>query len=211
MPKKHADFGLGKMLTKVSKSLFKSATNSFLKSGKNVNSKPETRTLQEIKPKPLTGSVVIDCEGEFLLEIAGAQHHQKQLAELVGNQLIPSSGLFALCQLAREPTNEFDSNAVKVSICSKKVGYLPRDDAEEFQETLKENGIGRAKIFTHARILKNENDLLKVEIDWNDCFDAVAIEDYDRTDFLPMVLEGSENEEPIWVEAVSKTRKVSSK
>jgi HIRAN domain len=204
---KKSSFGFGKMLSKLSKSLLKSSTESLTSAPKKnlaMQAKPEI-TAKE--PELVKGNLVVDCEGEFSLEIAGTQHYQKQLTELVGSQNIPPSGLFALCQLVREPSNEFDSNAVKVTIVSKKVGYLPRGDAEEFQETLRENGIGRAKIFTHARILTEEDGSLKVEIDWDDTFEVSQLEAYDRDVFLPIVLEDSENEEPVWLNAETNAAK----
>lgn len=68
------------------------------------------------------------------LWVTGRQYYQDQFADLPTDRVQPA--LFV-----REPTNEYDPNAVMVLVADRKIGYLPRDKAARLAAIIDAKGI----------------------------------------------------------------------
>lgn len=60
-----------------------------------------------------------------LHSVAGESYRQEELALVLRS--LPSSSRLVTAQLVREPTNQYDRNAVRVEVGGHHVGYLPRE------------------------------------------------------------------------------------
>jgi len=75
----------------------------------------------------VTGATVLP--GRETLEVVGESHYQEDLWELAGGRSVDRIRCAVTAVLVPEPENEHDSNAVKVLIEGRLVGYLSREDA----------------------------------------------------------------------------------
>ena len=77
-------------------------------------------------------------EGYEGLEVVGESFRQDALWRQVGGRGDPAQYVRSeiIAVLTAEPDNPYDSNAVAVSIDGRKVGYLSREDAEQYQPGL---------------------------------------------------------------------------
>jgi HIRAN domain len=80
------------------------------------------------------GSVVYS--GNETLEVAGESHHQELLWRLVGGKTNEHVRETICAVLTPEPENQYDSNAICVSIDGHPVGYLSRENAAVYQPGL---------------------------------------------------------------------------
>lgn len=76
-----------------------------------------------------TTNINADGWTKFTTTVAGFQYHD---GPHVVAQLIPGTRLM----LDREHTNQYDTNAVRVSLADNFLGYIPRDDAEQVADVM---------------------------------------------------------------------------
>ena len=97
-----------------------------------------------------------DEEDAYAWEIAGESHYQEHLEALCGGRKPGGHALEVTGLLVREPENPHDANAIRVEIDGGTVGYIPRDDAEDFAEMLDEMPL--AVISVRAKIVGGWED-----------------------------------------------------
>src|SRR5690349_5646639 len=72
---------------------------------------------------------VVNPSGSYELAVVGESHYQRALAEICGAPTEEGHRLEAEAHLVPEDDNPYDSNAVKVTVSGKQVGYLDREAA----------------------------------------------------------------------------------
>lgn len=82
----------------------------------------------------------------------GESQYQKELREIVRSNGGPDPGgvrIEVFVALVPEPRNRHDPNAISIQLDGKKLAYLSREDAEEYQEVVRllaaRNSIGAAR------------------------------------------------------------------
>ena len=86
------------------------------------------------KPKTHRIAVITNPSGTFELAVVGERHYQKVLAEICGSPTERGHRFETDAYLVPENDNPYDSNAVKVMIDGKHVGYLDREAACGFRK-----------------------------------------------------------------------------
>jgi hypothetical protein len=103
----------------------------------------------------------LDGPGLFLFEVAGRNHYQGAIQQLLRNRYEESSSLlpssesaeyFAEATLRSEPTNPHDSNAIVVEISGLQVGYLNRQTAAKLTAQAKRLGFERIEATCRAKL-----------------------------------------------------------
>ncbi|MEX4009375.1 HIRAN domain-containing protein [Neoaquamicrobium sediminum] len=83
--------------------------------------------------------------GQYDQDIVGEANYQDALNRTCGGKTEDGHEHECSAQLFEEPTNKYDSNAVKVTINGRTVGYLSRADAVDYKRALASAGLaGRA-------------------------------------------------------------------
>lgn len=77
-------------------------------------------------------------------DIVGESKFQTEIESIAGPKTVDGANVQIPAFLMPEPENPFDPNAVAIVIADKTVGYLSRDDNEEFLEFLKDTGASGA-------------------------------------------------------------------
>lgn len=86
------------------------------------------------------------------IAVVGESNYQPALRAICGTKVGEAVRFECFAALVPEPDNPYDSNAVRVEIQGKLVGYLSRADAEELNEAIvdatqrEQNGLVRAMI-----------------------------------------------------------------
>lgn len=91
------------------------------------------------KPQDKTVSVsVADMgTGDFSQAIVGESHYQDQLRAIAAGRTAKGESVEFRVVLIPEPTNRYDPNAVAIyAVDGGIVGYLSREDAEEYQPAI---------------------------------------------------------------------------
>jgi HIRAN domain len=87
------------------------------------------------------------------LQIVGESHYQRELWALIGIDPARFSGAEirreGIAELVPEPTNQYDPNAVKVTINGVTVGYVEAEDAAQYRPS------GRARATVYGRRLED--------------------------------------------------------
>jgi hypothetical protein len=81
-----------------------------------------------------------DGPGTFQYQVVGESHYLNELKSIIsdaGLQVDEPGEYFCRAFLLCEPKNEHDPNAVAVVIDSKRIGYIPRKDAQELAPELR--------------------------------------------------------------------------
>ena len=103
-------------------------------------------------------------EPEFNYEVVGENFQRDHLVQLIRDN--PQAGeLFLDAVLEPEPTNVFDSSAVKVMISGIQVGYIPKFDSPTVTKMIKKSG--EAVMTVKARIgwdTNNPQPLIGVQL-----------------------------------------------
>lgn len=90
--------------------------------------------------------------GEFDHEIVGESHYQPALREVVRPGLADGKVVRLKAALWPEPDNPHDSDAVRVEIGTRPVGYLPRDAAAEWVAMLARSDMAGKGVAVDAEI-----------------------------------------------------------
>lgn len=83
-------------------------------------------------------------EGSYPMDAVGESHYQRELAQICGGHSRHGHEIEADAHLTREPNNQFDKNAVAVSIQGHVVAYLPREQAARIASQMIEDGLKSA-------------------------------------------------------------------
>lgn len=89
-----------------------------------------------------------DGPGTFQYEVVGESHYLNNLHQIVENsglKVYEPGEIYCQALLFCEPENEYDPNAVVVVIETKRVGYIPRKDAQELAPELRKLANTRTK------------------------------------------------------------------
>jgi hypothetical protein len=87
-----------------------------------------------------TGSQVL-ADSEYVYDVVGESYRRDNLTALIRAHMAFDTGqIFSTAVLEMEPTNEFDSSAVKVVVEGTQVGYIPKFDSPAVTEMIKKSG-----------------------------------------------------------------------
>ena len=75
--------------------------------------------------------------GNFSPEVVGESFYHRDLAELALALAADGEKAHCFAELVREPSNQYDSNAIRVVIHGRTVGHVNREDASDYQALLK--------------------------------------------------------------------------
>ena len=78
--------------------------------------------------------------GTYSIEVVGESHHQSTLEAICGGRTEEGHWMEVTATLVHEDANPHDSNAVRVEIDGRKVGYLSSANARQYRKKLKEAG-----------------------------------------------------------------------
>jgi hypothetical protein len=103
----------------------------------------------------------LDGPGLFLFEVAGQNHYQPAILQLLQGRFQESAALESTAQSAEdyvtailrsEPSNPHDGNAIAVEISGLKVGYLDRHTAAKLTNQCKRLGFDRIEATCKAKL-----------------------------------------------------------
>jgi hypothetical protein len=87
-----------------------------------------------------SGSQALD-DSEYVYDVVGESYRRDNLTALIrAHKAFVSGQIFSTAVLEPEPTNEFDSSAVKVVVEGTQVGYIPKFDSPAVTEMIKKSG-----------------------------------------------------------------------
>lgn len=92
------------------------------------------------------------AEELFDLPVVGESHYQEALEAICGKRSDEGEDRVVDASLIPEDSNPHDSQAVRVDIQGRTVGYLSRDDARRFRQHLAQTGDTRGPVTCKARI-----------------------------------------------------------
>lgn len=112
--------------------------------------RPQTGTARPRPPLPAL-PYEPDIMGDIEIAVVGESNYQPALRDALARLLIDDHGEQVLpVRLRCEPTNRYDKNAVQVcTISGATLGYLSRDDAEDYCEAIAAVG---GSVVTKARL-----------------------------------------------------------
>ncbi len=99
-------------------------------------------SMSDVKDSVLfdSGSQGFD-DGEYTYDVVGESYQRDHLTALIrAHQAFVTGQIFSTAVLEMEPTNEFDSSAVKVVVEGTQVGYIPKFDSPAVTEMIKKSG-----------------------------------------------------------------------
>lgn len=112
-----------------------------------------TSTKPSVPPKNEPDEVELRGKGDFDLEIVGESHYQQALEEICGPRKKRGEDLIIEATLILEDDNKYDrGNAVRVEIKGKQVGYLSKEIAQAYRQTMKTSGHPKAIATCQANI-----------------------------------------------------------
>ena len=91
----------------------------------------------------------IDCS----YGIVGESNYQAALRTLDAGRRARGEQVTFIAELVLEPNNPYDANAVKVVADGKHLGYLPKDDAAQYQAALRAIGGTGKRACCHAKLI----------------------------------------------------------
>ena len=92
----------------------------------------EPQFQKTIEPRPLHWP----SNGKFPMPVIGESFCKENIKSIAHNQNGAGALVYCTASMQPEPENEHDANAVAVMIEGKKVGFLPRDFAPQYIQTL---------------------------------------------------------------------------
>ena len=99
-------------------------------------------SMHDVKDSVLfdSGSQGFD-DGEYTYEVVGESYQRDHLTALIrAHNAFETGQILSTAVLEMEPTNEFDSSAVKVVVEGTQVGYIPKFDSPTVTEMIKKSG-----------------------------------------------------------------------
>lgn len=92
----------------------------------------------------------------YTFEIVAVRSFQQNLKQIVASQA-KENLIEVTANLISEPSNKFDKNAIKVQINGLNVGYLSRNDAQQFAEISMDKKV--------AAVINEEDGVYSVKLD----------------------------------------------
>jgi hypothetical protein len=87
-----------------------------------------------------TGSQALD-DSAYVYDVVGESYRRDNLTTLIrAHKAFETGQIFSIAVLEMEPTNEFDSSAVKVVVEGTQVGSIPKFDSPAVTEMIKKSG-----------------------------------------------------------------------
>jgi hypothetical protein len=99
-------------------------------------------SMHDVKDSALidSGSEPLD-DSEYVYDVVGESYRRDNLTALIrAHKAFDTGQIFSTAVLEMEPTNEFDSSAVKVVVEGTQVGYIPKFDSPAVTEMIKKSG-----------------------------------------------------------------------
>jgi hypothetical protein len=99
-------------------------------------------SMNDVKDSVLidSGSQALD-DSEYVYDVVGESYRRDNLTALIrAHKAFDTGQIFSMAVLEMEPTNEFDSSAVKVVVEGTQVGYIPKFDSPAVTEMIKKSG-----------------------------------------------------------------------
>jgi hypothetical protein len=99
-------------------------------------------SMNDVKDSALfdPGSQALD-DSEYIYDVVGESYRRDNLTALIrAHKAFDTGQIFSTAVLEMEPTNEFDSSAVKVVVEGTQVGYIPKFDSPAVTEMIKKSG-----------------------------------------------------------------------
>ena len=99
-------------------------------------------SMNDVKDSVLIdiGSQALD-DSEYVYDVVGESYRRDNLTALIrAHKAFDTGQIFSTAVLEMEPTNEFDSSAVKVVVEGTQVGYIPKFDSPAVTEMIKKSG-----------------------------------------------------------------------
>jgi hypothetical protein len=99
-------------------------------------------SMSDVKDSVLfdSGSQDFD-DGEYTYEVVGESYQRDHLTALIrAHNAFEAGQILSTAVLEMEPSNPFDSNAVKVVVEGTQVGYIPKFDSPAVTEMIKKSG-----------------------------------------------------------------------
>jgi hypothetical protein len=99
-------------------------------------------SMNDVKDSVLidTGSQALD-DSEYVYDVVGESYRRDNLTALIrAHKAFDTGQIFSTAVLEMEPTNEFDTSAVKVVVEGTQVGYIPKFDSPTVTEMIKKSG-----------------------------------------------------------------------
>jgi hypothetical protein len=91
----------------------------------------------------------IDGPGNFEIEVVGESHYQPAPKSICGRRTRDGAQKYVQATLLLEDQNAHDSQAVRIDVEGKTVGYLPRDTARSYRKRIRE--AGHPRLVGHRR------------------------------------------------------------
>jgi hypothetical protein len=85
------------------------------------------------------------------MQAVGESHYQDSLIAICGAYSRDGTEATYEGLIEREPANPHDPNAIMVKILGRKVGYLPREQAERVSEQMRGSGLSSATCSARVR------------------------------------------------------------
>jgi hypothetical protein len=105
----------------------------FIKAAESINDVNDSVLID-------SGSRALD-DSEYVYDVVGESYRRDNLTALIrAHKAIDTGQIFSTAVLEMEPTNEFDSSAVKVVVEGTQVGYIPKFDSPAVTEMIKRSG-----------------------------------------------------------------------
>jgi hypothetical protein len=105
----------------------------FTKAAESMNDDKDSALVQ-------AGVQVLD-DSEYIYDVVGESYRRDNLTALIrAHKAFDTGEIFSMAVLEMEPTNEFDSSAVKVVVEGTQVGYIPKFDSPAVTEMIKKSG-----------------------------------------------------------------------
>jgi hypothetical protein len=118
---------------------------------------PSKAKIQEVRPdffikaaelmNDVKNSVLVDSgsqgfdDGEYTYEVVGESYQRDHLTALIrAHKAFDTGQILSTAVLEMEPSNPFDSTAVKVVVEGTQVGYIPKFDSPAVTEMIKKSG-----------------------------------------------------------------------
>jgi hypothetical protein len=99
-------------------------------------------SIHDVKDSVLidSGSQALD-DSDYVYDVVGESYRRDNLTALIrAHKAFETGQIFSTAVLEMEPTNEFDSSAVKVVVEGTQVGYIPKFDSPAVTEMIKKSG-----------------------------------------------------------------------
>jgi hypothetical protein len=156
-----------------------------LASGIDVASQTNsTNNQRNVRPSPPTSKSKLPAEGTYILlessgsysvGLAGESNYFEAISMAANRR---SGEHLAIAEIIREPDNKFDTNAVRVEIDGRTVGYIPREEAPSFHALLSYGASLNKRVFVSCRVWVSDED---------DSYGSVSLDIDDPNSALPPI------------------------